>query len=159
MRRIVCAVIAFALAAVPVYALDPGKAEGALLIDGKRYELSYAYAIAKHKNQLSGKNDNTLLILTDQPLPADAKLHDMEATLPDNINGVMLCVDKERRVTHVAVQHPAGMFDGGFFEGVENYEFHQRKGDGAFAGTASSKRITTNTMTFSYDATFNAAMK
>lgn len=159
MRRVLCAVVAVALAAVPAFAVDPGKAEGALMIDGKKIDLTHAYAISKHKNQLSGKNDNTLLILTDQPLPADAKLHDLEATLPDGTNGVMVCVDKERRVTHVAVQHPAGMFDGGFFEGVESYEFHQRKGEGPFAGSVSSRKITTNTMKFSYDVTFNAAMK
>ena len=159
MRRILCAVLLIALAAVPAFAVEPGKAEGTLVIDGKKFDLTYAYAVSRHKNQLSGKNDNTLLILSDQPLPADAKLHDLEATLPDGTNGVMVCVDKDRRVTHVAVQHPAGMYDGGFFEGVESYEFHQRKGDGAFAGTASSKKIKTNTMTFWFDVSFNAAMK
>lgn len=158
MRRILCAVFAIALA-VPALALDLGKADGFLMIDGKKFTLAYAYAIGRHKNQLSGRNDNTLLILTDHPLPDDVRLHDLEATLPDGVNGVMICADKDHHVTHVAVQHPGGMYDGGFFEGVESYELHRRKGEGAFAGTATSKKIRTNTMSFWYDAAFNAAMK
>ena len=158
MRRMLCALFAIALA-VPAFAVDLGKADGFLMIDGQKFNLAYAYAIARHKNQITNKSDNTLLILTDQPLPAEAKLHDLEATLPDGTNGVMICTDKDQRVTHVAVQHPAGMFDGGFFEGVESYELHRRKADGPFAGTATSRKIKTNTMTFWYDAAFNAAMK
>ena len=91
MRRILCAVFSLALVAAPVFAVDPGKAEGALMIDGRKFNLVWAYAVTRHKNQLSGKNDNTLLILTDQALPADARLHDLEATLPDGTNGVMVC--------------------------------------------------------------------
>ena len=159
MRRSLCAVLLVALAAVPSFAVEVGKAEGTLTIDGKKFNLTHAYAISRHKNQLSGKNDDTLLILTDQALPADARLHDLEASLPDGTNGVMVCVDKDRHVTHVAVQHPAGMFDGGFFEGVESYEFHSKKGEGLFAGTTSSKKIRTNTMTFWFDAAFSAVLK
>ena len=158
MRRMLCAMFAIALA-VPAFAVDLGKADGFLMIDGKKFTLAYAYAIARHKNQLSNRNDDTLLVLTDQPLPADARLHDLESTLPDGTNGVMICADKEHHVTHVAVQHPAGMYDGGFFERVESYELHRRKGDGPFAGTTSSRKIKTNTMTFWYDVAFNAAMK
>jgi len=151
--------LAFLFAAGSALALDLGRAEGTLVIDGTKFELAYAYAIGHHKNQNTNRSDNTLIILTDKPLAGDANLHDFEATLPDGVNGVMVCVDREKRVTHVAVQHPTGMFDGGFFEGIENYEFKPRKADQGVTGTLSSRRIKTNTMMFSYDVTFSAAMR
>jgi hypothetical protein len=140
-------------------AVDLGRADGALVIDGAKINLGYAYAIRHHKNQITNRSDNTLIVLTDKPLPEESNLHDFEASLPDGVNGVMVCVDPDRRVTHVAVQHPAGMYDGGFFEGIDNYDFRQRKSDEGFVGTLSSRRIKTNTMTFSYDVTFAAAVR
>ena|SRR5437016_3696058 len=134
-------------------------APGALVIDGTKFELGYAYAIGHHKNQNTNRSDNTLIILTDKPLADDANLHDFEASLPDGVNGVMVCLDGDKRVTHVAVQHPTGMYDGGFFEGIENYDFKPRKSDDALTGTLTSRRIKTNTMMFSYDVSFAAAVR
>jgi hypothetical protein len=159
MRRAALTMLAFLLAGGSALALDLGRAEGTLVVDGTKYELTYAYAIDRHKNQNTNRNDNTLVILTDKPLPDGTNLHDYEASLPDGINGVMFCLDRDKHVTHVAVQHPTGMFDAGFFEGIENYDFRQRKSDQGFNGTASSRRIKTNTMTFSYDVTFSATVR
>ena len=159
MQRAALILFALALVAAPAIAVDLGRAQGTLVIDNQKYDMTYAYAVGKHKNQLTNRNDNTLIVLTDKPLADGVNLHDFEASLPEGVNGVMVCLDRDRRVTHVAVQHPTGMFDGGFFEGVENYEFKPSKGDQGFAGTVSSRRIKTNTMTFSYDVQFSAAMR
>jgi len=146
-------------AAGSALAVDLGKAEGTLVIDNAKFDLGYAYAIRHHKNQLTNRADNTLIILSDKPLPDDANLHDFEASLPDGVNGVMVCIDKESRITHVAVQHPSGMFDAGFFEGIENYDYKPRRVDQGLSGTLTSRRVKTNTMTFSYDLNFAAVAK
>jgi hypothetical protein len=159
MRRAALTMLAFLLAGGSALAVDLGRASGTLIIDGTKFDLGYAYAISRHKNQLTNRSDNTLVILTDKPLAEPANLHDFEATLPDGVNGVMFCLDRDKRITHVAVQHPSGMFDAGFFEGIESYEFKPRKSDQGFNGTASSRRVKTNTMTFSYDVTFSAEMR
>jgi len=159
MRRAAITMLALFLAAGSALAVDLGRAEGTLVIDGTRFDIAYAYVVGHHKNQLTNRNDNTLIILTDKPLADGANLHDFEASLPDGVNGVMVCLDRDRRVTHVAVQHPSGMYDGGFFEGVESYEFKPRKGEEGLAGTVTSRRVKTNTMTFSYDVAFAAAVK
>jgi hypothetical protein len=160
MRHLAGALLVVFLLALPAVALDLGRADGNLTIDGKKIPLNYAYAIAKQKNQLNDRNEMTRIILTDQPLPDGAKLADLDDTLPGDLNGVIVAVDKLGRVGHVAVQHPAGSYDGGYFEGVPDYEFKPRKGDsGTFSGSVSSLRVKTNTMTFSYDATFVAALR
>lgn len=160
MRHIATALVVLFLLAVPVFAVDLGRAEGTLTIDGTKITLNYAYAIAKQKNQLSNRNEMTRIILTDKPLPDGAKLADLDDQLPGDLNGVIICVDKQGRVGHVAVQHPSGNYDGGYFEGIPDYEFKSHKGDpGTFDGTVSSLRVKTNTMTFSYDATFSATLR
>ena len=159
MRHVALTMFVVLLAAGSALAVDVGRAEGTLVIDSTKFVIAYAYAIRHHKNQLTNRTDNTLIILTDKPLPDSANLHDFEASLPDGVNGVMVCLDKDNRITHVAVQHPSGMFDGGFFEGIENYDFKPHKSEQAVTGTLSSRRIKTNTMTFSYDVTFAALAK
>lgn len=159
MQRAALMMLVLTLLAGSALAVDLGRAQGTLTIDDKKFDLTYAYAVGRHKNQLTNRNDNTLIVLTDKPLADGTNLHEMEATLPDGVNGVMVCLDRDKRVTHVAVQHPTGMFDAGFFEGVENYEFKPRKVEQGFSGTVSSRRVKTNTMTFSYDVEFAASMK
>ena len=61
-----------------------------------KFDLGYAYAIRHHKNQLTNRADNTLIILSDKPLPGDANLHDFEASLPDGVNGVMVTLTYPR---------------------------------------------------------------
>jgi hypothetical protein len=160
MRHVAGALLVVFLVALPSFALDLGRAEGSLTIDGTKIPLNYAYAVAKQKNQLTDRNDMTRIILTDRPLPADSKPAALDSELPGDLNGVIICIDKLGRVAHVAVQHPHGTFDGGYFEGVQDYDFKQRKGEsGTYLGTVSSLRIKTNTMTFSYDATFAASLR
>lgn len=160
MRHVAGALIAVFLIALPVTAVDLGRAEGVLTIDGTKIPLNYAYAIAKQKNQLTDRNEMTRIILTDKPLPDGAKLGDLDDSLPGELNGVIIAVDKQGRVGHVAIQHPAGTYDGGYFEGVPDYEFKPRKGEsGTFGGSVSSLRVKTNTMTFSYDASFLASLR
>jgi hypothetical protein len=160
MRHIFGAFLALVLVAVPALAVDAGHAEGSLVIDGVKYPLNFAYAIAKQKNQLTDRNEMTRIILTDRALPDGTKLTDLDDTLPGDLNGVIICVDKQGRVGHVAIQHPTGNYDGGYFEGIADYEYKPRKGDsGTISGSVSSLRVKTNTMSFSYDANFVAALK
>ena len=150
MRHVAAALLVIVLVALPASAIDLGRAEGNLTIDGTKIPLSYAYAVGRQ----------TRIILTDKPLPDGAKLTALDGDLPGDLNGVIICVDKLGRVEHVAVQHPKGTYDGGYFEGVQDYDFKQRKGDaGMLIGSVSSLRVKTNTMTFSYDATFVAALR
>jgi hypothetical protein len=118
MRHVTGALLVVILAALPASAVDLGRADGNLTIDGTKIPLSYAYAVAKQKNELTGRNELTRIILTDKPLPDGAKLSALDADLPGDLNGVIICVDKLGRVAHVAVQHPQGTYDGGYFEGV-----------------------------------------
>jgi len=160
MRHVAGALLVVFLVALPAFAVDLGRAEGSLMIDGNKIPLNYAYAVAKQKNELSGRNEMTRIILTEKPLPDGAKLTEMDNNLPGDLNGVIICIDKLGRVGHVAVQHPKGTYDGGYFEGVPDYEFRQHKGEsGTYGGTVSSLRIKTNTMTFSYDASFVASLR
>jgi hypothetical protein len=160
MRHIAGALLVIFSVALPASAVELGRAEGSLMIDGTKIPLNYAYAVAKQKNELSGRNEMTRIILTDKPLPDGAKLAAIDNDLPGDLNGVIICIDKLGRVGHVAVQHPKGTYDGGYFEGVADYDFKQRKGDpGTYIGTVSSMRIKTNTMTFSYDASFVASLR
>jgi len=160
MRHVTAALVFVFLIVLPAAALDLGHAEGTLTIDGHKITLNYAYAVAKQKNQLTDRNEMTRIILTDKPLPDGAKLTDLDSSLPGDLNGVIVCVDKQGRVGHVAVQHPAGSYDGGYFEGVPDYEYKPRKGDsGTLGGFVSSLRVKTNTMTFSYDVNFLATLK
>jgi len=160
MRHLFGALLVIFLVVFPASALDLGRAEGTLTIDGTKIPLNYAYAVARQKNQLNDRNEMTRIILTDRPLPDGAKLAAIEDNLPGDLNGVIICIDKLGRVGHVAVQHPKGTFDGGYFEGVADYDFKLRKSEpGTYNGTVSSVRIKTNTMTFSYDATFAASLR
>ena len=152
-------VLLFAIASVAV-AADLGRASGAVTIDGKPIVLQYAYAIDHQKNQLTNKTNETRIVLTDKPLPTGVKLDDIENTFPDGTNGVVVCVAPNDSISHVFVQHPTGTYDAGYFEGVQDYHFKRVRGDrGTIGGTLSSKKITTNTMAFFFDAEFNAQVQ
>lgn len=158
--RLTVALIAVCLCALPMLAVDLGRAEGALTIDGNKIPLAYAYAVDHQKNQLNNKNNETRIILTDKPLPDNANLADIENAFPDGVLGVIVCVNPKDEISHVFVSDPTGTYDGGYFEGVQDYRFSRRKGDrGTINGVLSSKRVTTNTMTFSFDADFAATVK
>ncbi len=140
------------------FAADLGRAVGSVTIDGKPIVLQYAYAVDHQKNQLTNKNSDTRIILTDKPLPNGTKLEDVDYNFPDGILGVVVCVSSPSdTVSHVIVQHPTGTYDGGYFEGVPDYKFKRVRGErGTISGTIQSKKITTNTMSFFFDAEFAA---
>ncbi len=160
MRKFAAVFVLFFLA-VPAFAADLGRAQGTLTIDGTRIQLTYAYAIDHQKNQLTNKNSDTRIILTDKPLPDSAKLEDVDYNFPEGVLGVVFCINgRNDDISHVVVQHSAGTYDGGFFENVPDYHFKRVKADrGVLSGTVSSKKITTNTMTFSFDAEFTTQVK
>jgi hypothetical protein len=143
------------------FAADLGRAIGSVTIDGKPIVLQYAYAIDHQKNQLSNKTTDTKIILTDKPLPDGTKLDDVDYTFPDGVFGIVVCLLPTDGVSHVVVQHPTGTYDAGYFEGVQDYRFKRiRGGDrGTVGGTLSSKKITTNTMSFYFDAEFAAQLQ
>ena len=143
------------------YAADLGRAVGTVTIDGKPIVLQYAYAIDHQKNQLTNKNTDTKIILTDKPLPDGTKLDDVDYNFPDGVMGVVVCVSAPTDgVSHVVVQHPTGTYDGGYFEGVQDYRFKRVRGDrGTINGTLQSKKVTTNTMSFFFDAEFAAQVQ
>ena len=73
---------------------------------------------------------------------------------------MVVCVDKRGFVSHVVVQHAGGTYDGGYFDGeaMKDYHYKPKKLDnGGVGGNVSSKRITTNTMTFYFDSDFAAS--
>ena len=152
-------VLLFAIAS-SAFAADLGRATGSVTIDGKPIVLQYAYAIDHQKNQLTNKSNETKVILTDKPLPDATKLDDVDYTFPDGVFGIVVCLTPADAVSHVVVQHPAGTFDAGYFEGVQDYRFKRARGDrGTISGTLSSKKITTNTMSFFFDAEFAAQVQ
>jgi hypothetical protein len=138
-------------------AADLGRAVGTVTIDGKPIVLQYAYAIDHQKNQLSNKSNETKVILTDKPIPDGTKLDEVDYNFPDGVLGLVVCMTPQDNISHVVVQHPTGTYDAGYFEGVQDYRFKRAKGDrGTIGGTLSSKKITTNTMAFFFDAEFAA---
>jgi len=145
---------------LPLFALDVGRANGTLVIDGTRIPLQYAYAVDHQKNLLSNKTDEVRIILTDKPLPDDANLGEIENSFPDGILGVAVCVSPKDEISHIFVANPTGTYDGGYFEGVQDYKFKGKRSDnGGLTGSLSSKKVTTNTMTFYFDAEFSAALR
>ena len=148
------------LVASSVSAADLGRAEGALTIDKDRIGLGYAYAIGHQRNDTTKRKDETKVILTDKALPQDANLDEIEATIPDNTYAMIFNIAPNGKVTHVAVLHPKGSYDAGFLEDMPDYRFKNAGGSrGIVAGKISSGRIQTNTMAFTVDADFNAAVK
>lgn len=149
-------VLLFAIAS-SAFAADLGRATGSVTIDGKPIVLQYAYAIDHQKNQLTNKSNETKVVLTDKPLPDGTKLADVDYSFPDGIYGVVVCLMPNDNVSHVVVQHPTGTYDAGYFEGVTDYHFKRARGErGTVGGTLSSKKITTNTMSFFFDSEFSA---
>ena len=143
------------------FGADLGRATGSVTISGKPIVLQYAYAIDHQKNQLSNKANETKVVLTDKPLPDGTKLEDVDYNFPDGVFGIVVCLTPSDSVSHVVVQHPTGTYDAGYFEGVQDYRFKRARGGerGTIEGTLSSKKVTTNTMTFFFDADFAAQVQ
>lgn len=142
------------------YAVDPGKAQGSVTIDGTRVDLNYAYAVDHQTNDVTHRRDDRRVVLTDKPIPDGFKLDDIDNGFPDGVIGLVVCVSHADKISHVLLQHAKGMYDASYFEDDPNYVFKPLRGEGAIvAGNVSSRKIKTNTMTFSFDVDFNAPVK
>src|SRR5438045_3258047 len=124
MRRLIVLFAVIAFVALPLLAIDPGRAQGTLTIDDTRIPLLYAYAIKHQKNQLTNRNDDTKIILTDKPLPEGTQLSDVDYQFPDSIFSLVVCLDRKGFVSHVVVQHATGTYDAGYFDGEAMQDYH-----------------------------------
>ena len=160
MRRAIVTLLAISLVSGVAYAVDPGRAQGAVVIDGNRIDLNYAYAVGNQKNEVTNRRDDTRVVVTDKPLPDGTKLEDIDYSFPDGTFGMVVCISYDDKVSHLVVQHTKGMYDAGYFEPDSSYTFKRLKNDrGNIAGNVSSRKVKTNTMTFSFDVDFDVAAK
>jgi hypothetical protein len=160
MRPWIVATLAVSLLSGSAYAVDPGRAQGAVIVDGTRIDLTYAYALNHQKNEVTRRNDDRRVILTNKPLPVDLNFDDIDNSLPEGTLAVVVCLTHEGKVSHVLVQHLKGMYDGGYFDGDASYTFKPLKAEhGSIAGNVSSRKVKTNTVSFSFDVDFVAAVK
>ena len=162
MRAAVLAVsTAFAMLAMPLYAVDPGRADGKLVVNGTTIPLTYSYVIGRQKNQITNRNDDIKVILTDKPLLPDTNLNEFDANFPEGVLGVVVCIDKDKQISHLVVQHPNGMYDAGYFTNLPDYRFRSRRGEGgAYSGTVFvAHPVATATIQFTFDVTFAAQMQ
>ena len=142
------------------YAVDPGRAQGTITVDGARIDLSYAYAVDHQKNEITNRKDDTRVVLTDKPLPDGTKLDDIDYSFPEGTLGMVVCVTHDDKISHILIQHAKGMYDGGAFDGDPNYAFKRARTErGDISGNVTAKRVKTNTMTFSLDVEFDAPIK
>ena len=158
MRRFaVCVLLTFA--ATAALAADLGRAEGSLTIGETQVPLAYAYVMDRAHNDLSNRNDATKIILTDKPLPAGTKLADVDSNFPDGILGVVVSVWRDQQPLHLVVQHAKGMYDAGWMEPNKDVNVRARKSGGQMNGHLSVKHVETASITFAFDADFNAAVQ
>jgi hypothetical protein len=159
MRR--CAVCLFLVLVVASVALgaDLGRAEGSLTIGTTEVPLTYAYVMDRAHNDLNNRNDATKIILTDKPLPAGTKLADVDSNFPDGILGVVVSLNRDAQPLHLVVQHPTGMYDGGWMDPNKDVHVKARKSNGQMDGHVSVKHMETASITFGFDADFSAAVQ
>src|SRR5438132_10748834 len=142
------------------FAVDLGKAEGSLTVNQTRIDLGYAYAVGHQKNDITKRSDEVKVVLTDKPLADSINLNDLDFNFPDRILGLIVFITNDEKVSHVIVQHPTGTFDSGYTEDGREYRFKPSKGDsGTISGEASSRKVQTNTMNFSFDVEFAAKVR
>jgi len=158
MRRI-SVVLAMSFICGSAYAVDPGRAQGSMTIDSSRVDLNYAYAIDHQANDVTHRKDDRRVVLSDKPFPEGFKLEEIDNGFPDGVFGIVICISRVDKVTHVLLQHAKGMYDASYFEEDPNYTFKPLKGEpGTVAGNVSSKKVRTNTMSFAFDVDFNATI-
>ncbi len=154
--------VAFVLLSVALsaFAVDPGQAVGTLTVDSTRINLAFAYAAGHQKNEITKRSDEVKIVLTDKALPDSVNVGDLDLTFPDGVLGLIVSITADGKVSHVTVQHPTGTFDSGYTEDAREYRFKSRSNEGGIiSGNVSSRRVQTNTMTFSFDVEFAAAVK
>jgi len=149
----------FALVALPLHAIEAGRAEGTLTIGGAPVSLIHAYAIGGQKNDGTGRTDDIKIVLTDKPLPDGFELRNIESSFPDTITGIVFAIDHERQPSHVFIQHSAGMYDAGYFTKNELYRYRGKMSGGVLEGKVTARKVTTSTTTMSFDVQFAAAVQ
>jgi hypothetical protein len=149
----------FAFAALPLHAIESGRAEGTIVIGGAATNLGYAYAIGGQKDEASGRTDDIKIILTDKALPDGFDLRNIETSFPDNITGIVFAIDHDRQPSHVYIGYASGMYDAGYFTKSEIYRFRGKMADGVLEGRASARKVTTSTTTMSFDVQFAAGVQ
>src|SRR5438552_15318822 len=82
MRRAIVTLLAISLLSGVAYAVDPGRAQGAVVIDGNRIDLNYAYAVGNQKNEVKNPREHTRVAATDKPLTDGTKAGDSDYVLP-----------------------------------------------------------------------------
>jgi len=151
------ALLSFPLAAL---AVDLGKAAGSVTVDSTRIDLYYAYAVGNQKNEITRRSDEVKVVITNKPLADSVKLDEIDLSFPGDVLGLVVSITADGKVSHVMVQHPTGTYDSGFVEEAQQYRFKSRRSEpGMVEGNASSRRVKTNTMTFSFDVEFAATVK
>lgn len=142
--------------AVPLFAVDPGRAEGTLTTDKKETPLAFAYAVHRVHSDATGKNDATKIILTDKPLPEGTKLRDVDYNFPEGIFGIVVCVDRQQQPVHVVVQHPTGVYDGGWVDLDRDVAVRMRENNGMIEGHLRCRGVERPSVTYAFDVDFNA---
>ena len=95
-----------------------------------------------------------------KPAGEPFKIDDIDNGFPEGVLGLVVCVSHLDKISHVLLQHAKGMYDASYFEDDPNFTFKPLKGErGTVAGNVSSRKVKTNTMTFSFDVDFNAQVK
>ena len=145
------------LVALPLFALDPGRAEGVLTTDSVKTPLAYAYMARKVHNETSGKNDATKIVLTDKALPEGTNIRNLDYEFPEGIYGIVVCLDREQQPVHVVVQHPSGVYDGGWLQAEPNVTVRARQVDGALEGHMRCRSVERPSVTYSFEADFAAS--
>ena len=159
MRRLVVCLFA-AVLAVPAFAVDPGRADGSLTTGAGAIPLAYAYVMDGAHSDLSGKSDALKIILTDKPLPAGTRLADVDYSFPDGILGIVVCADKDNQPQHLVVQHPQGTYDGGWTDVNRDFRLRMRRTrEGTVEGRLTCRRAEKPSVTFAFDAEFNAVVQ
>ncbi|PYQ32851.1 MAG: hypothetical protein DMF57_11420 [Acidobacteria bacterium] len=100
------------------------------------------------------------MVITNKPLADSVKLDEIDLSFPGDVLGLVVSITSDGKVSHVMVQHPIGTYDSGYVEDAHEYRFKSRRSEGGTVeGNASSRRVKTNTMTFSFDVEFAATVK
>ncbi len=160
MRKPFWLLILVLFVAVPVLAaLEPGQAQGTLTVGSDKIPLAYAYAIGHQKNEFSNRRDDIRVVITNKPLDASVDLANIDYSFPDGVYGVVVCLDRGRAPSHVAMQHAAGMYDAGYFGPGDDYTFKGIADGDHVEGTFTSKTMATSTTKFSFDVAVNAKIK
>ena len=153
------AALVAAFVALPLHAVDAGRAEGTIVIGGTSVNLTNAYALGGQKNDANGRNDDIKIILTDRALPEGFDLKTVESAMPVEITGIVFAIDNDRQPSHVWVQYANGTYDGGYFTKTDVFRFRGKATEGVLEGRVTARRFQTSTTTVSFDAQFAAAIQ